>query len=102
MGRTKLSVEEQQRRLQELRVLGQSLLPNDSDGYLEVDETWTRYLTARDYNVNDAFEMLKDSVEWRAANKPLEANCSYCMKRPGYHSWRQIGWDKEVQPSWQL
>eukprot|EP00045_Choanoeca_perplexa_P003240 m.29468 g.29468 ORF g.29468 m.29468 type:complete len:443 (+) comp11944_c0_seq2:103-1431(+) len=95
MGKTNLDAAEQQQRLEELRERGKVLYSNDTDGYLEMDETWKRYLVARDYNVKAAFDMLKDSLAWRAANKPLETNCSFCMTRPGYHSWRQVGWDTE-------
>jgi hypothetical protein len=47
--------------------------------------------------VDGAVKQLTESLEWRAEYKPLNITCTYCEERPGYHSWRQIGFDKEVR-----
>jgi hypothetical protein len=39
---------------------------DDVDGYLHLEETFVRYLKARDWKLKEAERMLRESVAWRA------------------------------------
>lgn len=67
----------------------------DVDGYCQDDETYLRYLRAREFDVEAAAKMLAESLDWRAEYLPGNRTCAYCVGAPGYHSWRQIGFDRQ-------
>eukprot|EP00911_Craspedida_sp_UC1_P000349 UC1_evm1s269 len=70
----------------------------DAEGYAEDERTLVRYLRARNWKVKKAADMLKASLLWRADYRPSTRSCTYCQERTGYHSWRQVGYDKEGRP----
>ncbi|KAH8857972.1 Random slug protein 5 [Schistosoma japonicum] len=72
-------------------------LPMEPD-FATCDDTLTRFLVARNYVVNDAYEQLKTAVEWRREFQPLTVQCKWCHETPGFHSVRQIGFDREGRP----
>ncbi|KAK4468187.1 hypothetical protein MN116_008347 [Schistosoma mekongi] len=72
-------------------------LPMEPD-FATCDDTLTRFLVARNYVVNDAFEQLKTAVEWRREFQPLTVQCKWCHETPGFHSVRQVGFDREGRP----
>ena len=57
---------EQGRLVHSLKEAVQDLQGEDVDGYLQLDETYLRYLCARDWKLKDAERMLRESVAWRA------------------------------------
>lgn len=67
----------------------------DADRYIEDPATLPRYLRARDWNVAAATKQLTETLEWRGEYKPMSITCTYCETDPGYHSWRQVGFDRE-------
>ncbi|CAH8597150.1 unnamed protein product [Schistosoma bovis] len=72
-------------------------LPNEPD-FATCDDTLTRFLVARNYVVEDAFKQLKTAVEWRREYQPLTIQCKWCHETPGFHSVRQVGFDREGRP----
>lgn len=101
MAPSKLTAEEELERVEQLRRSISETLAKDSslcdtDGYLELQETYERYLRARNFDVDEAAKMLVGSLRWRAEYKPTIVTCTFCNERPGYHSWRQVGFDKKV------
>nr|VZI08826.1 unnamed protein product [Spirometra erinaceieuropaei] len=72
-------------------------LPNEPD-FFTSESTLIDYLRARKYDLDAAVKMLTATVEWRREYKPLEVNCAWCHKYPGYHCIRQIGHDKTGRP----
>lgn len=62
------------------------------------DETIVRYLKSRDWNINEAEKMLKESIEYRRKVKPQHIDCRWCHERPGCHSIRQVGFDEAGRP----
>uniref|UniRef100_A0A3Q0KLI0 Retinaldehyde binding protein-related n=2 Tax=Schistosoma mansoni TaxID=6183 RepID=A0A3Q0KLI0_SCHMA len=72
-------------------------LPNEPD-FATCDDTITRFLVARNYVVEDAFKQLKTAVEWRREYQPLTIQCKWCHETPGFHSVRQVGFDREGRP----
>ena len=45
-----------------------------------------RFLKARNWNLDESEQMLKKAVEWRRENDVMNAECTYCHKKPGFHS----------------
>ncbi|KAM7533654.1 hypothetical protein Aperf_G00000122501 [Anoplocephala perfoliata] len=72
-------------------------LPDEPDFFTN-DTILTEFLRARKYNLNAAVAMLTDAVEWRRGYHPLKVDCRYCHENPGFHSMRQIGFDKSGCP----
>ena len=65
-----------------------------------IDATLLRFLRARDMEVEEAFEMLKDAIQWRAENHintifndPISPENRALFRRCIPHSW--TGFDKE-------
>lgn len=79
------------------RVAGIEPLADEPD-FFSSEETIVRYLKSRDWNVNDAEKMLKESIEYRRKVKPLQQDCKWCHERPGCHSMRQVGFDEAGRP----
>eukprot|EP00736_Rhodelphis_marinus_P005426 Rmarinus@m.5115 len=69
----------------------------DDEGFL-TDQLICMFLRARDWDVARASAMLRSTVEWRAERKPAEIQCRWCIERPGYHTWRQVGFDRLGRP----
>ncbi|XP_077983391.1 phosphatidylinositol transfer protein 3-like [Glandiceps talaboti] len=70
----------------------------DLDGFATETNNIKRYLIAKNWNVKEAESMLRATVHWRRENKAWEHNCEQCLEQPGYHSWRQVGFDKHNRP----
>lgn len=72
-------------------------LPEEPN-FATCDDTLSRFLIARNYVLNDAYKQLAAAVEWRRYYKPVTATCSWCSETPGFHSIRQIGFDRDGHP----
>jgi len=88
-------------RLDELRALvkGQIIVdPEDPDPHAS-DATLRRFLRAvGGEDVKHAAQRLVSTARWRFENKPFLWTCEWCERRPGHHTWRQVGQDKLGRP----
>lgn len=66
--------------------------------FITSEETIVRYLKSRDWHVDEAERMLRDSVEYRRRKRPQTLDCDWCHNRPGFHSMRQVGHDEAGRP----
>jgi hypothetical protein len=69
----------------------------DKTGYLESDMTVKRFLDARP-EFDQSAAMLINHLRWRNEGRYL-IGCPHCLVLPGYHVWRQIGFDNEGRPA---
>ncbi|XP_070575173.1 phosphatidylinositol transfer protein 3-like [Ptychodera flava] len=70
----------------------------DEEDYAKKGNNLRRYLVAKNWNLKDAEAMMKATILWRKEKKPWKQNCSECLEQLGYHSWRQVGFDKLGRP----
>ncbi|XP_046381912.1 SEC14-like protein 1 [Haliotis rufescens] len=83
----------------QLRTRMQSVEPlADEPDFHTNSETVARYLKSRDWNLEEAERLLKETVDYRRQNRPLHLDCRWCHDRPGFHSMRQIGHDEMGRP----
>ncbi|EDV21269.1 uncharacterized protein TRIADDRAFT_4315, partial [Trichoplax adhaerens] len=57
-----------------------------------------RYLQANHWNIDEAEEMILRTLKWRIKHQPQLWQCKWCIETPGYHAWRQVGFDKTGRP----
>ncbi|KAG5466939.1 hypothetical protein LSCM1_01116 [Leishmania martiniquensis] len=57
-----------------------------------------RYLTARSFDVSEAFSMLEKTVKWWKETGSETWQCDTCLGNPNQHMGQFIGWDKEHRP----
>ncbi|CAC5357538.1 unnamed protein product [Mytilus coruscus] len=70
----------------------------DEPEFFNSEETLVRFLNSRQWNINDAEKMLKESIEYRRRIRPSHLDCKWCHDRPGCHSMRQVGFDEAGRP----
>ncbi|XP_071784597.1 uncharacterized protein [Asterias amurensis] len=87
---------EQDRRLGELGL--RLKIEHDEEGFLNDKYNLLRYLRGYDWDVNIAHQKLQATLQWRRKLRPWETSCKYCDNKPGFHSWRQVGIDKQGRP----
>jgi hypothetical protein len=88
--------EEQRLELAEVDQLRKEVLKivPDPSGYLSNDMTVKRFLDARP-TFAEAHAMLTNTLRWRnEGNYFVPGGCPQCRSTPGTHVWRQIGFDK--------
>lgn len=62
------------------------------------DSTIVRYLKSRDWNVDEAEKMLRNTIEFRRRTNVIDIDCRWCHERPGFHTMRQVGFDESGRP----
>ncbi|XP_045193588.1 uncharacterized protein LOC123549513 [Mercenaria mercenaria] len=70
----------------------------EDDAGFKSQQTYRRYLEARDWNVEAAEKILKATIDWRRETKPQHVVCTYCHAKPGYHAMRHVGFDRHDRP----
>lgn len=70
----------------------------DEPDFITSDETIVRFLKSRDWHLDEAEQMLTETVEYRRKRHPQTLDCLWCHNRPGFHSMRQVGHDEAGRP----
>ncbi|XP_062621014.1 phosphatidylinositol transfer protein 3-like [Saccostrea cucullata] len=60
--------------------------------------TVVRYLKSRDWNIDEAEKLLRNTIEYRRRLNLIDIDCRWCHERPGYHTMRQVGFDESGRP----
>lgn len=72
-------------------------IEGDED-FFPSDSTIVRYLKSRDWNVDEAEKMLRNTIEFRRRTNVIDIDCRWCHERPGFHTMRQVGFDESGRP----
>lgn len=62
------------------------------------DWTCLRYLSARQYDLRKAFDMLANSAKWRMETGSDDWICEACVQCPNGHMSQFVGWDRQHRP----
>lgn len=89
---------DEQDKIAELEKRVEGLETAEDDPAFLSHQTYRRYLTACDWDVNVAEKFLKATIGWRRETKPHNIVCTFCYEKPGYHSMRHVGFDKQDRP----
>lgn len=90
--------EENIKKVQEMTKRFEGMKAEDDDLDFLTEQTFRRYLQARDWNLDHAEKLLTSTVVWRKDTKPQHVACTYCQARPGVHSMRHVGFDRFDRP----